>query len=65
MGMVAILIYGPWPFVYFQPLFNRLHMEFEEIWPRGSEEKSLKGEDGQRDDGRGVITIAQLSAQVS
>ena len=40
-------------------------MEFEEIWPRGSEEKSLKGEDGQRDDGRGVITIAQLSAQVS
>ena len=47
---------------YFQPPFKtRLHVQFEEIWPRG-----LRGEVVQRckrtdvrtDDGRRVITIA-------
>ena len=41
---------------YFQSPFNtRLHIKFEEIWPRGSEEKSFKGVNGRTDgetDGR-------------
>ena len=43
IGMVAILIYGQWTdlwtvtiFTNFQsPLNTRLHIKFEEIWPRG------------------------------
>ena len=58
-------------FTNFQSLFNtRLHIKFEEIWPRG-----FRGEvvqmcertDGQTDVGRRVITIAHPEplAQVS
>ena len=53
--------------INFRSHFNtRLHMKFEEIWPRG-----FRGEVVQRcertDDGQGVITIAhpEPSAQVS
>ena len=61
---------------YFQPPFNtRLHMKFEEIWPRGFRGEVIQRykrtdgwTDGRRmDDGRGVITIAHPdpSAQMS
>ena len=56
---------------YFQPLSNtRLHMKFEEIWPRGFRGKVVQRcerTDRRTDDRLGVITIShpELSAQVS
>ena len=59
--------------IYFQFPFNiRLHMKFEEIWPRGVRGEVFKGVNERTDrrmadDGRGVITIAhpEPSAQES
>ena len=56
---------------YFQSPFNtRLHMKFEEIWPKGFREEVVQmceGTDGWTDDGWGVITIAHPEplAQIS
>ena len=59
-------------FTNFQSPFNtRLHIKFEEIWPRGLEEKSFKGvnrwTDGQTNNRHRVITTAHPEplAQVS
>ena len=55
----------------FQSPFNtRLHMKFEEIWPRGFREEVVQmceWMDRWQTDGRGVITIAHIepSAQVN
>ena len=58
-------------FTNFQSLFNtRLHIKFEEIWPRGFRGEvvqRLEWTDGQTNDGPRVITIAHSEplAQVS
>ena len=60
MGMTAILINEPWPFVkIFNPPFTEGSIwSLKKIDP-GVSEKSFKGVDGQtEDDGRQVITIA-------
>ena len=66
MGMAAILINRPWPFVqiFNPPLTEGFTWSLKKIVPGVSEEKSFKGVDGWRtdgrrmDDGRQVITIA-------
>ena len=56
---------------YFQSPFNtRLHIKFEDVWPRGFREEVVQRcgrTDGQTDDGRRVINIAHPEplAQVS
>ena len=59
--------------MYFQSLFNtKLHMKFEEIWPRGFRgevDQRCEWTDGKMEDRGGVITITvahhEPSAQVS
>ena len=38
--------------LYKPPFDRRLHMKFEENWPRGFREKLFKCVDGWKDDGR-------------
>ena len=69
MGMVAILIYEPYPFVHiFNPPLTRLHMKLKEILGlTGEVVQMCVRTDGRKDDGRGVIIIAhpEPSDQVS
>ena len=68
-GMAAILIYGPWPYVqiFNSPLTEGSMWSLKKFGPRVSKEKSFKDVNGRTDggrtmeDGRGVITIAQLN----
>ena len=60
MGMAAILINGPWPFVHiFNPsLTEGSTWSLKNIGPGASEKKLFKGVNRWKDDGRQMITIA-------